>query len=60
MLTLKAINVNIADRWNRTPIHYACMRGSTMSTLFLIQKGADLDIIDEYQNTPLSTALFYK
>ena len=60
MLELPGIKLNVQDRWKRTPIHYACMHGATMSAVFLIQKGAKLhDVEDAYGNTPLSTALFY-
>ena len=45
------------DKWQKTPLHYAAQRSSTISTLYILQRGADLAKKDIYGNTPLGIAL---
>ncbi|XP_073244839.1 poly [ADP-ribose] polymerase tankyrase-like isoform X3 [Porites lutea] len=49
--------VNHQDNFGQTPLHRAALRGSTICSLNLIQKGASLDIKDNDGNTPLSLAV---
>lgn len=54
------IDVNVQDKWGKTPLHYAAQRGSTISTVFLLNRGADLEKKDIYSNSPLGIAFLYK
>ena len=53
----KEINVNIQDFLQRTPLHYAARRGALTSTMFLLSKGALIDIQDIEKNTPLGLGI---
>ena len=46
-----------ADKWNMTPLHYAAMRGASISSMYMVARGAKLESVDVYGNTPLATAL---
>lgn len=50
------IDVNVQDQWQKTPLHYAAQRGALTSTMFMLSKGAILDIPDNEGNTPLGLA----
>ena len=41
----------------KTPLHYAAQRSSTISSLYILQRGAQLESKDIYGNTPLGVAL---
>ena len=41
----------------KTPLHYAAQRSSTISTLYILQRGADIAKKDIYGNSPLGIAL---
>src|SRR5690606_31423534 len=41
----------------RTPLHYAAIRGATVSILYLLARGASLQREDSDSNTPLGLAL---
>jgi ankyrin repeat protein len=41
----------------KTLLHYACTKGATISSLTLINEGADLEAKDEKGNTPFSFAI---
>eukprot|EP01015_Nassula_variabilis_P014894 TRINITY_DN2238_c0_g1_i11.p1 TRINITY_DN2238_c0_g1~~TRINITY_DN2238_c0_g1_i11.p1 ORF type:complete len:265 (-),score=59.32 TRINITY_DN2238_c0_g1_i11:52-846(-) len=56
LLGVKGCNVNIRDAWGKTPLHYAAQRGSNISGLYLMKQGADIDSLDEDDNTPLNIA----
>lgn len=45
------------DKWNKTPLHYAAARSATISTLYILQRGAQLEGKDIYGNTALGIAL---
>lgn len=45
------------DKWLKTPLHYAAKRSATISSLYIIQRGAQLESKDIYGNTPLVVAL---
>ncbi|KAL9986739.1 hypothetical protein ACROYT_G000926 [Oculina patagonica] len=49
--------VNHQDNFGQTPLHRAALRGATICSLNLLQKGASLEIKDNDDNTPLSLAL---
>ena len=51
------IEINVPDKWFKTPLHYAAQRSSTISSLYILQRGADLEKKDIYGNTPLGIAL---
>ena len=56
----KNIEIDVADKWNKTPLHYASMMGSTISVIYLIQRGASTKSVDIYGNTPLGVAMLYR
>eukprot|EP00767_Chilomastix_cuspidata_P007380 gnl/Chilomastix_cuspidata/804.p1 GENE.gnl/Chilomastix_cuspidata/804~~gnl/Chilomastix_cuspidata/804.p1 ORF type:complete len:2617 (-),score=647.94 gnl/Chilomastix_cuspidata/804:19-7869(-) len=46
------------DRWNRTPLHYAAIRGSSTSAVLLSKLRPELlESVDIDQNTPLALAM---
>lgn len=53
-------DVNIKDKFGRTPLHYACQRGSVISGRYLIKRGAHIDVTDQNGNTPLGIAFLTK
>lgn len=52
----KGANVNVLDRDNKTPLHYAATNGNEKSIELLIKKGAKIDAKDSNQKTPLHYA----
>ena len=48
------------DKWLKTPLHYAATRSSTISTLYILQRGAKLEGKDIYGNTALGIALAHR
>ena len=57
--SLKSIDVNVQDIYRRTPLHYAAQCAALTSTMFLLSKGAELEIEDVNGNTPLAIAIKY-
>lgn len=53
-------DVNIQDKFGRTPLHYACQRGSVISGRYLIKRKAQIDMVDVNGNTPLGIAFLNK
>lgn len=53
-------DVNIKDKFGRTPLHYACQRGSVISGRYLLKRNAQIDVTDQNSNTPLSIAFLNK
>ena len=51
------LDIDVPDKWLKTPLHYAAQRSSTISTLYILQRGADLQRKDIYGNTPLGIAM---
>jgi len=45
------------DNWSKTPLHYAAQRGSNISGLYLLTKGAEVNAVDDDGNTPMSLAM---
>lgn len=56
----KNIEIDVPDKWSKTPLHYASMTGSTISVIYMIQRGASTKSVDIYGNTPLGVAMLYK
>jgi ankyrin repeat protein len=50
-------NINLKCNSKKTPLHYACIRGSTISALTLINNGADCNALDYSETTPYGYAL---
>jgi hypothetical protein len=49
-------NVNIRDPWGYTPLHYACKYQRSSLVKFLLQKGADVNVVNYHGTTPLHLA----
>lgn len=54
---LQEIQLDIQDQWKKTPLHYAAQRGALTSSMFMLNKGADLEIEDIDGNTPLAISI---
>lgn len=54
------VNVSITDKCGRTPLHYACSIGATVSSLVLLRSGASLCSLDKDRNSPLAVAILCK
>ena len=50
------IEINIKDKWGKTPLHYAAQRGSNVCGIYLLNSKAEIDSLDEEKNTPLGIA----
>ena len=57
MCNFEGIILDGVDKYGRSPLHYAALYGSTISTIFLIQRGGELNRKDEDGNTPTNMAL---
>ena len=44
----KGLLIDEADKWNKTPLHYASQRGASISAMFLIARSSDLTRKDIY------------
>ncbi|XP_066264256.1 serine/threonine-protein phosphatase 6 regulatory ankyrin repeat subunit A-like [Branchiostoma lanceolatum] len=55
-LLAEGVNPNAADRWQRTPLHWAARRGHHGIVSALLTAGADVSVRDEKQSTPLHLA----
>jgi ankyrin repeat protein len=52
------IDINARDRFGRTALHYACERGRPIvSVQYLVDAGADCNVLDENGNAPLHYAI---
>ena len=51
------LEIEVPDKWLKTPLHYAAQRSATISSLYIVQRGAQLESKDIYGNTPLGIAL---
>ncbi len=51
-------DVNEIDYNHWTPLHYATQDGMDNITETLIENGAEIDVKDDYGNTPLSNAIY--
>ena len=55
----KNLEIEVVDKWQKTPLHYAAQRSATISSLYILQRGAQLESKDIYGNTPLGIALMH-
>ena len=55
----KGLEIDIQDKWLKTPLHYASQRGASISAMYLVQRGARLESKDIYGNTPLGVSLMH-
>ena len=56
ILLKKSVNMNEQDLAGRTPLFYAVRSGNLKDADFLIQRGADMTLADEYGHTPAHVA----
>lgn len=49
-------NVNIANKYGRSPLHLAAYNGHQSTAELLVQKGADINLKDHLDLTPLFMA----
>lgn len=57
LLDQKGVNVNKAGHEQRAYLHWATMRGNTEVIRYLIQKGADINLEDDHELSPLYLAM---
>jgi len=55
--SMKGVQPNLKDVWQRTALHYAAQRGAVTSAMILIEAGADVSQRDEVGNSALGIAL---
>lgn len=60
MCGCKGLEIDVADKWQKTPLHYASQRGASICSLYLVQRKALLESKDIYGNTPLGVGLMYQ
>lgn len=51
------LEIEVADKWKKTPLHYAAQRSATICTLYILQRGANIESLDIYGNTALGICL---
>jgi hypothetical protein len=49
----------VADKWLKTPLHYASQRGASICAMYLVQRGGQLEAKDIYGNTALGVGLMH-
>ncbi|KAJ3172436.1 hypothetical protein HDU88_005760 [Geranomyces variabilis] len=59
LLELPGIEIDVPDKFGRTPLHYAAARGSFTATSYLVTRGATVERIDADKNTTLQIGLLY-
>jgi ankyrin repeat protein len=57
LCSLDSFNIDLVDNFGRTPLSYASQRGSIVCALYLLERGALLERIDNDGNTPLAISL---
>ena len=57
LLINSGVNVNIIDSEKISIFSNACMYGNKKIVNLLIEKGADINAVDNYRNTPLFSAI---
>eukprot|EP01105_Mastigella_eilhardi_P011727 TRINITY_DN2693_c0_g2_i10.p1 TRINITY_DN2693_c0_g2~~TRINITY_DN2693_c0_g2_i10.p1 ORF type:complete len:1603 (-),score=344.20 TRINITY_DN2693_c0_g2_i10:1449-6257(-) len=57
LLSVKELQVNVKDKWKRSPLFYASQRGATICSFRLLSRGADINSLDQNGNSPLGRAL---
>jgi ankyrin repeat protein len=53
------LEIEVPDKWHKTPLHYASQRSATISTLYILERGAEIESKDIYGNTPLGICLMH-
>jgi len=53
----KGLEMDVKDKWLKTPLHYAAQRGSSICFIYLNKRGVNKESIDIYGNTPLGASL---
>lgn len=56
----KGLDIEVADKWLKTPLHYAAQRGAAICTLYILQRGSNIEAKDIYGNTALGICLLKK
>ncbi|RUS22547.1 hypothetical protein BC937DRAFT_88542 [Endogone sp. FLAS-F59071] len=59
LLASKDIQIDVVDRFGRTPLHYAARLGAFTCSSYLLDRGALVNADDLDYNTPLQIALMY-
>ena len=59
-LEYEEVNPEHKDIYGNTPLHYACQRGSIISTISLGSKKINYDIKNKEDNSPLAYSLLFK
>lgn len=54
------LDIEVADKWQKTPLHYASQRGAAICTLYILQRGANIESLDIYGNSALGISLLKK
>ena len=56
---MKELEIDCVDVYGKSPLHYAAQHGALLSSLFLIDKNAQIERSDRFGNTPLALAFLY-
>jgi len=54
------LNLDLKDKFGYTPLHYAAVRGATISCTLLASHGCNVLNPSQLNNTPLASAIYYK
>ena len=57
ILAVQGLLIDEPDEFLKTPLHYASECGAITASLYLIQRGALVDKVNIFGNTPLGTCL---
>jgi ankyrin repeat protein len=52
--------MDVPDKWNKTPLHYAAQRGASICQIYLFKRGVNKEAKDIYGNTPLAISILKK
>ncbi len=53
----KGLEIDVPDKWGKTPLHYASQRGASICAMYINARGATLSSKDIYGNVPLGVGL---
>lgn len=51
------INIDVRDVYQRTPLHWATLRGDLKAVILLLEAGADVNAVDINESAPISYAV---
>lgn len=51
------LEIEVPDKWNKTPLHYAAQRSAAICTLYILQRGANIESKDIYGNNVLGISM---